>query len=103
MRSLRAALIGIAIVVLLPLVAQGGPRDNRPHRHHGLFVRWRGYRHGCGWSLDESRRLAAVRIEAACALALVRARFSFRGTPLPKCGAILWWTCRRGQSPAHPG
>ena len=79
MRSLQAALIGIALVVSLPLVAQEGPRDNRPligttvYSSDGAAIGT-----VADVSFDENGRLAAVRIEAG-----VRLGFGTRKVQLP--------------------
>ena len=73
MRSLRAALVGIALVVSSPLVAQGAPRDNRPLIGTTVYSS-----DVADVSFDESGRLAAVRIEAG-----VRLGFGTRKVQLP--------------------
>ena len=69
MRSLRAALIGVALVVSLPLAAQEGPRDIRPLIGTTIYSS-DGADIGtvADVSFDESGRLAAVRIEAGARL-----------------------------------
>jgi hypothetical protein len=80
MRSLRAALVGIALVVSSPLVAQGGPRDNRPLIGTAVYSS-DGAEIGpvADVSFDESGRLAAVRIDAGVRLGFWYAQGSASG------------------------